>query len=219
MRQTSWFTRLGPLVSIIGALLTGTSFFLPLILTQPPLAPGLTDPYPPVLDGVWLLGSLFSPQSQVSSLGTFLFVLLIVLALITLGTSITVLLLQTNLSGVVSRVRAVAVIGSLAVALWFLEVVVALNYHIGFGTGAITSPRFSVGFGIAFLVSGTALSALGLGPVGVGAVVGIGIGYLFLLTPLGLLAFPIGLVTCILGALVGWWIQRASSKSSPVASS
>ena len=220
MRQVSWFTRLGPSVSILGTLLTGISLFLPLILTQPPIAPGLTDPYPPTLDGAWLLGSLFSPQNQVSSLGTILFVLLIVLALVTLGTSIAALLLQANVSGVISWIRGFAAISGLAVLLWFLEVVELLNYHV-FGTGSITSPRFSLGFGVAFLVAGTALGALGLGLVGIGALVGIAIGYLFLfiLTSFALLAFPIGVITCILGALVGWWIQRATAKSTSVVSS
>lgn len=219
MRQASWFTRVGSLVSILGTLLTGISLFLPLILTEPPIDPQFPDPYPPTLNGVWLLGSLFSPQSQVSSLMTLLFVLLVVLALIVLGTSIAALLLQANVSGVVSWIRALAAIGSVVALLWFLEGVAALNYHVGFGTGSIRSPRFSAGFGVAFVVSGTALSALGLGPVGIGVVVGAGIGYLFFLTPLALLAFLIGTITCILGALIGWWIQRASSRSTPVASS
>lgn len=221
MRQASWFTRLGPLVSILGTLLTGITLFLPLILTQPPIAPGFTDLFPSVLNGAWLLGSLFTPQSQISSLGTILFALLLVLALVTLGTSIAALLQQANVTGVVSWIRGFAAISSVAVGLWFLEVVEALNYHIGFGTGAVSSPRFDMGFGLAFLVIGTALSALGVGLVGVGAVVGIAIGYLFLfiLTSFALLAFPIGAITCILGAVVGWWIQRATTRSTPVVSS
>ncbi len=221
MRQASWFTRLGPLVSILGAVLTGISLFLPLILTQPPVAPGFTDPFPPTLNGVSLLSSLFTPQSQISSLGTFLFALLIVLALVTLATSIAALIQRTNVSGVVSWIRGFAAISGVAVALWFVEVVELLNYHVGFGTGAVSSPRFDIGFGLAFVVIGTALSALGVGLLGVGAVVGIAIGYLllFILTSFALLAFPIGVITCILGTLVGWWIQRATAKSTSVASS
>ena len=80
---------------------------------------------------------------------TLLFVLLVVLALITLGTSVAALLLQANVSGVVSWIRALAAISSVVALLWFLEGVTALNYQVGFGTGSIRAPRFSVGFGVA----------------------------------------------------------------------
>ena len=151
-------------------------------------------------------------------MGPLFFALLMLLALITLGTSIPALLLQANVSGVVSWIRTLAAISSLAVLLWFLEGVALLNFHLGFGTGGIASPRFSPGFGIAFLVLGAALSALGLGRVGIGAVVGGCIGFLLFFTPLSYFAFIVGTITCILGTLVGWWIQRASSKSTRVAS-
>ena len=219
MQQATWFTRLGPLGSILGAILTEISIFLPLILTRPPLDARFSDPYPPMLDGVWLLRLLFSSQSQFSSLLPLLLALLVVLALITLGTSISALFLQANVSGVVSWIRVLAAMSSLAVLLWFLEGVALLNVHLGFGTGGIASPRFSPGFGIVFLVLGATLSALGLGRMGIGALVGVCIGFLLFFTPLFFFAFIVGTITCILGGLVGWWIERASSKSTPIASS
>jgi len=112
-------------------------------------------------------------------------------------------------------IRAIAAVGGLVALIWFLEGVELLNFHI-FGT---TSLRFSISFGIVFLALGTALSALGLGPVGIGALVGAAIGYLFFFSPLALFAVPIVAVTCLLGTFVGWLIQRTMSKSTPIASS
>ena len=161
--------------------------------------------------------SFLTPKPDIFS-GSPVFALLVVLTLITLGTSIPALLLQANVSGVVIWIRALAAISSVLVLLWFLAGVELLNYHLGGVTG-LPTVRFSPGFGIAFLLLGTALSALGLGSVGIGAVVGACIGFLLFFTPLAFFAVIIGTITCILGALVGWWIQRASSKSTSVASS
>lgn len=219
MQQATWYTRLGPSGSMLGAILTGMSIFLPLILTGPPPDTRFPDPYPPTLNGVWILRSLFSSQRQFSSLLPLLLALLVVLALITLGTSISALLLQANVSGIVSWMRILAAMSSLVVLLWFLEGVALLNVHLGFGTGGMASPRFSPGFGIVFLVLGAILSALGSGRMGIGALVGVGIGFLLFFTPLFFFAFIIGTITCMLGGLLGWWRERASSKSTPVASS
>lgn len=123
--------------------------------------------------------------------------------------------LRASTPGVVNWIRAIAAVGGLVALIWFLEGAELLNFHL-FGT---TSLRFSMGFGIVLLALGTALSALGLGPVGIGALVGAAIGYLFFFSPLALFAVPIVPVTCLLGTFVGWLIQRAMSKSTPVASS
>ena len=204
-------------MSILGAILIVIGFFFPIILTYPPVNTRFPDPYPPILDGVSLIRSLFSSQS-LPFLLVLLFALLILLALITLGTTIPAVLPKANVSGVVSWIRTLAAIISILVLLWFLGGVTLLNFHVGFGPGSlgITSPRFEPGFGIAFLLIGAVLSALGLGRVGIGAVVGASIGYLFFFTQLVFFGFAliIGPITCILGALVGWWIQRASLKSA-----
>src|SRR3984893_15126534 len=220
MQESSWLTRLGAFVSILGAIVTVIGFFFPIILTYPAVDTRFPDPYPPILDGVALIRSLFSAQIP-SFLLVLLVALLILLALITLGTTIPAVLPKANVSGVVSWIRTLAASISILVLLWFLGGVSLLNFHVGFGPGGIgaTSPRFGPGFGIAFLLIGAVLSALGLGRLGIGAVVGACIGFIFLLTPLDFLAFIVGTITCILGTLVGAWMQRASLKKRLTASS
>jgi hypothetical protein len=215
MPQASWFTRLSPLGSIVGALLTGISLFFPLIQEEPlPFRGGGSDVFTPTLNGGWLLRSFLTPQSQLSPWVTWSYALLVALAVITLGVGIVAWFRQASTPGVVIWIRAIAAVGGLVALIWFLEGAQLLNFHI-FGT---TSLRFSMGFGIVFLALGTALSALGLGPVGIGALVGAAIGYLFF-SPLALFAVPIVPITCLLGTFVGWLIQRAMSKSTSVASS
>ncbi|GAC1425633.1 MAG: hypothetical protein NVSMB54_10410 [Ktedonobacteraceae bacterium] len=125
------------------------------------------------------------------------------------------MLLQANTPRVVSWVRTLAVMGSLVVLVWFFEGVEALNFvEAGF-----PSASFSLGLGAGMLGIGTALSALGLGRIGIGAAVGTGIGYLFFYSPFGRVAFFIAPITCLLGTLIGWGIQRASLKKTLTASS
>ncbi|GAC1401662.1 MAG: hypothetical protein NVSMB49_16600 [Ktedonobacteraceae bacterium] len=208
MQQASWSTRLGPLVSVLGALLSVISIFLPLILTGPPSDAQRSNSYPPTLDGVWLLRSLFSSQNQTFSSISPLFALLMVLTLITLGTSIPALLLHANVSRVVSWIRALAAMSSVLVLLWFLEDVQGLNFREAGPPG-----MFSQGFGIALLVVGTVVSALGLGLIGIGTVVGGCIGFLLSFPLLPYFAFIVDTITCLLGTLVGWWRQRATLKN------
>jgi hypothetical protein len=221
MLQSSWFTRLDPLGSILGALLTGISLFFPLFLIAPAPFTGRegSDVFLPTLNGGWLLRSLLTPQNQLSPGVTWSFALLVALAAITLGVGMATWFLQAHVPGVVSWIRAIAAVGGLVALLWLLEGVALLNFQVGFGPGGSGSPKISMGFGMALPVLGTALSALGLGVVGIDALVGAGIGYLVFLTPLGILALFIGPITCILGALVGWWIARATSKGTPASSS
>ena len=211
MQQTSRNSRLGLLGSLLGAVLTVLSIFLPLILTEPVLDTRFSDPYPPTLDGVWMLRSLAS-QSRVSSEVSVYIPMLLVLALFTLGTSSVLLFLQDNPLPVVNWIRTLTTIGALIVLLWFIEGVEGLN----FVEAGLPPAKFSLGLGTVMVEIGIALSALGLGLVGIGAMVGVGLGYLFFFSPFAKVDFFITPLTCLLGALIGWRIQRAASKKARV---
>lgn len=212
MSQASWFTRWGPLSSLIGALLTILGLFLPLIVTVPVPNTRISDPYPSTLDGVWLLRSLASQNSEFSRVSAYV-PLLLTLALISLGTSSVMMRLQDNTPRVVNWIRMLAILGSLIVLLWFIVGVQRMDYV----EAGLPPAWFSLGLGTAVLVVGIALSALGLGRIGIGAAVGAGISYL--LFPFPIVIFYIIPIICLLGVLIGWRIQRASLKKTLTASS
>src|SRR5438067_8865530 len=101
MPQASWFTRLSPLGSIVGALLTGISLFFQLILEEPPFRGEGSDVFLPTLNGGWLLRSLLTPQGQISPGVTWSYALLVALAVITLCVGIVAWFRQASTPGVV----------------------------------------------------------------------------------------------------------------------
>ena len=107
MDVSPWRTRVGPIISVLGGLVMVMGFCLPLFVTSAPINPNFSNPYPPVVNGWDMIGML-----QDSLLRSYLaltyvapeVVLALVLAVVTLSTSVLALFQQG--SRLVARTRA-----------------------------------------------------------------------------------------------------------------
>ena len=196
--QTSSIARVGAVVSILGGILTVIGFSLPVAFTS-----GNTnyiDTYPPVLNGWHLLSSM--PQAASFALLAFL------LAIVIIGTS-ALTALRKGFPTVV-KTRTVATIVSITVQLWLPWRIIFPS--IAFSPdGAAASPHISLDMGIAVMLAGTLLSVLGLGLVGIGAVIGaLVICLAFFLPYVGYLLYIYdgGMLVCLAGSIIGALIGR-----------
>ena len=212
-------------ISILGTLLIGRGFFLPIYTISPPTDTNSSNPYPPVVNG-------WQAISTLPSTGTLL-VFVFVAAVILLCTSL--LLLFQKSTRRVNRIRILLSFACIALLIFVTLNPIFMNFA-DLPDGAAASPTFAVGQGFWMVLTGLALCGLGVGSASIGAFIGtclgIVIGYfltlgvgvsLSFLSRLGLpgigailsltrnfssIALALWLGISILGSILGGWLFR-----------
>ena len=129
MNKSLWQTRNGPIISTLGGLAMVIGFCLPLYVTSPPLAPGSSNPYPPLVNGWYLIGILhdyFLNSYLALEYVTPEVVLALVFAVAILSSSMLVLFRHSSL--LVARMRLYAAFASIAVPGWLWTASLFLNW-------------------------------------------------------------------------------------------
>jgi hypothetical protein len=233
MHASTFRTRVGPTISVLGGTLMVTSFSLPLFFTAPPINTDFSNPYPPVLNGwqvISFVPDLFTkPYLALTPVAPEV-VLLLLLAVIILSTSLLALFQEGSL--LVAKLRSLAIFASIAVLCCFYLLSLFLNWG-GSPDGAAASPDITLGPGVWLLLLGTGLSAIGIGIESIGALLGacsgMVIGYfmsympsipgvatfLSWLGPLAGIFLFIGFIgLTLLGSILGGWVfSRGQARS------
>lgn len=211
--EVSPLARVGAIISTLGGIVILIGFCLPLAFTSSNV--DYVDTYPPVLNGWQVI--------QAMPLASPLAMIALLLALGIISTSFLVAIQRGEPP--FTTIRAVATVASVPVLLWLPWLIFAPSFASS-PDGANASPQISLGIGLAVMLSGAALSALGSGLVGIGGLIGALLGASLILVPfIGFLMlvlnadFFTSAIGSIAGALLGrkilrsWQKRRAEQRS------
>ena len=148
-------------ISILGTLLIGSGFFLPIYNISPPTNTTFSNPYPPVVNG-------WQAISTLPSAGTLL-VFVFVATVILLCTCL--LLLFQKGTRLVNRTRILLSFACIALLIFDILDSIFINLAAS-PDGAAASPTFAVGQGFWMVLTGLALCGLGVGSASIGAFIG-----------------------------------------------
>ncbi len=219
MQASTFRTRVGPIISVLGSTLMVVGFSLPLFVTQPPTNTQFSNPYPPVLNGWQVISFWAGSTNRYLALTAIapVVVLLLLPTVIILSTSLLMLFQEGPL--LVTKTRSLASFASIGVLCGFFLYSFFLNWT-GSPSGADALPEINLGPGVWLLLSGTVLSGIGMGIASIGAILGaisgMFIGYFLCYLPIiipgiatllrGLNPLAVISLFILLGCTLGGWV-------------